>query len=238
LYFSTANIYSLQPRTRFQNLFCINETTGHFIWNLTIGPTKPYAIANGYMLATDTDNGVQYCLGKGQTETTVATQQVQGGMLIQGTVMDMSPAQPNTPAISDSDMSEWMNYLQGQNATLINSPPIPHGVPVQLTAVSMDGIVIELGTVTSDSIGHFGYYWNSTSAGYYTVYARFAGSESYWNSDAEASGVIEAIAGPTQSTQQLQLPTDNTSIIIGTGIAIIISVFIAVAIAIIILRKR
>ena len=34
--------------------------------------------------------------------------------------MDMSPGAPNTPAVSEEDMVEWMDYMYGQNATLLN----------------------------------------------------------------------------------------------------------------------
>ncbi len=42
-------------------------------------------------------------------------------VLLQGTVMDMSPGETNTPAVSDASMTTWMDYLFGQNAQLINS---------------------------------------------------------------------------------------------------------------------
>ena len=33
---------------------------------------------------------------------------------------------PNgVPAVADEDMSEWMDYLYMQNATLLNNPPTP-----------------------------------------------------------------------------------------------------------------
>ena len=44
---------------------------------------------------------------------------------------------PNgVPAISDANMSVWMDYLYMQNATLLNSPPDCIGVPVTLTAIA------------------------------------------------------------------------------------------------------
>ena len=35
-------------------------------------------------------------------------------VMLRGTVIDMSPAQPGTPAISDESMDTWMDYLQLQ----------------------------------------------------------------------------------------------------------------------------
>ena len=42
-------------------------------------------------------------------------------VLLQGSVMDMSPGETNTPAVSDASMTTWMDFLFGQNAQLINS---------------------------------------------------------------------------------------------------------------------
>jgi hypothetical protein len=146
LYFSTYSTYANNPRPRFMELWAINETTGHFLWKLPMG-INPEAIAYGIIVGRGGQDGMEYAIGQGPTATTVsAQQQIDGSMLIQGTVMDKSPgrnsqyggaplAVPN-PAVSDASMSEWMDYLYGQNATLINNPPTDiTGVPVQLTAL-------------------------------------------------------------------------------------------------------
>ena len=131
---------------------------------------------------------MEYALGQGPTATTVSAQQQMGGsMLIQGSVMDKSPGRktqyggaptslPN-PAVSDASMSEWMDYLYGQNATLINNPPTDiTGVTVRLTALKSDGTKIDLGTVTSNGAGLFSYSWKSPAQDNYTILANFAGS--------------------------------------------------------------
>jgi len=130
----------------------------------------PTAIAYGYLMGTDVENGIQYCIGKGQTLTSVSASPEGTGVLIQGTVMDQSPGQPNTPAVSDSDMSMWMDYLHGQNATMINSPPSPHGVPVELRAVGSDAASLTA-TATSDSSGRFSNLWSLPTTGLYTIWA-------------------------------------------------------------------
>lgn len=153
VYFSTATTYNTMPRNRFTLLACFNETTGKMVWKLPIG-VSPTGIADGYLLGTDVDNGIQYAIGKGKTAMSITapttTVSAGTGVMIQGSVLDMSPGKPNTPAVSDADMSEWMDYLYGQNATLLNNPPKPDGVPVRLTAVDSNGTVIDLGTTTTD----------------------------------------------------------------------------------------
>jgi hypothetical protein len=237
LYFSSATVYQLTPRTRFHVLVAINETTGKFLWKLPIG-VQPTAIADGYLLGNDEENGIQYCIGKGKTEATVSIQNdvitLGSSSLIKGTVMDMSPGAPNTPAVSEEDMSEWMDYLYGQNATLLNNPPEPTGVSVRLSIVDPNGNYYEIGTVTSDSGGMFKKLWTPEIEGEYTVYATFDGSNSYWGSYAEtALGVTVAPAAATPEPPQTA--PDTTLTIIGTGIAIIIAVAIA---TLLILRKR
>ena len=237
LYFSTDTVYGLQPRTRFHELVCIDEATGKFLWKLPIG-IRPNGIANGYLVGADGENGLQYCIGKGKTAITITapmtTISVGTGALIQGQVMDMSPAQANTPAVSEGDMSEWMDYLHGQNATMINSPPTPDGVPVQLTAVSSSGSVTDLGTVTSDSSGTFGTMWAPSAAGMYTVYATFAGSNSYWSSNAETLLGVQAAAEPSTTPGS----TANNSEVINYVIAAAVAIIIAIAIVGVLMLKK
>ena len=235
VYFSSTTTYSLMPRTRFHALVAIDEATGHYLWKLPIG-IAPSAVADGYLIGTDSHQGIQYGIGKGKTSTTVvASPKVAAsgsGVLIEGSVMDLSPGAPNTAAVSDADMSEWMDYLYGQNATLLNSPPTPHGVSVQLTALGSDGSAIDLGTVTSDESGMFKKMWKPTAEGEYTVYATFAGSDSYWSSYAEtALGVVAATeTGQQQPTTQT---IDNTPLIAATA-----AIIIAIAIVGVLMLRR
>jgi hypothetical protein len=242
LYYSTDTTYRAMPRTRFHTLVCINETTGDFIWRLPIGISGT-AIADGYLLGTDTDNGMQYVIGKGQTSTTVTAPttgvQLGNSILVQGSVLDMSPGKPNTPAVADEDMSEWMGYLYGQNATLLNSPPSPNGVPVRLYAIASDGNVIEIGVATSDSSGKYALAWTPSKADTYRITATFDGSDSYFGSWSETALLINESAAPTTtSASTLTLEAINNMVL--TNVAIF-GVLIIIAIAIVgvlLLRKR
>ena len=240
LYYSTSTTYSLEPRTRFHELVAINESTGHFLWTLPMD-INPTAIAYGYLIGTDNEDGVQYAFGQGQTSTTVTAPTTAtalgNSLVIQGTVMDQSPGQPNTPAISDANMSVWMDYLHGQNATMINSPPSLQGVPVQLIAVTSDNNIINLGTVTSNSLGTFGTTWSPPATGTYTIYASFAGSNSYYASS--AATMIAVAAAPaatvTSAPASLATTTDLMTYIVAAAVAIIIAIAIA---TVLLLRKK
>jgi outer membrane protein assembly factor BamB len=237
LYISTDTVYQLMPRTRFHALVAINETTGDFLWKLPIG-AKPRSIANGYLVATDGENGIQYCIGKGKTETSITAPTVAvaagTGVLIQGTVLDMSPGMPGVPAVSDADMSEWMDYLYGQNATLLNSPPSPEGVAVRILAIGSDGNPTLIGTVMSDSSGHYSFKWTPGQADTYKITATFDGSDSYWGSWAETGLAIEAVAATPAGTNEVAMPPYEMYTL-GMGVAIIVAIAI---VGILILKKK
>ena len=237
LYISTDTVYQLMPRTRFHALVAINETTGEFLWKLPIG-AKPRSIANGYLVATDGENGIQYCIGKGKTATSITapTTAVAAGtsVLIQGTVLDMSPGNPGTPAVSDADMSEWMDYLYGQNATMINSPPSPDGVPVRFLAIGSDDNPVLIGTAMSDSSGQYSFKWTPTSPDIYKITATFDGSDSYWGSWAETGLAIEAAPAGTPTQTALTMPPYEMYTL-GMGIAILIAIAV---VGVLMLRKR
>ena len=239
--------YEINPVPREAVLVCINSTTGNTTWTLN-GGINPKAAANGYIIGLGEYDGNLYCLGKGTTATTVTIKNdiiAKGAStLIQGTVIDKSPATqddtaqtlfPNgVPAVADEDMSEWMDYLYMQNATLLNNPPTPKGVTVRLSVVDPNSNCYEIGTVTSDSSGLYKLAWTPEIEGEYTVYATFDGSSSYWGSYATtALGVTAAVATATPEPQQA-VP-DYTLAIIGSTIAIILAVAI---VGLLILRKQ
>jgi hypothetical protein len=188
--------YEINPIPRFAMLVCIDATSGQIDWTLN-GGIYPTASAYGYVIGIGEFDGNMYCIGKGQTSTSVSVQDnvISKGAttLITGNVLDQSPAQPNTPAVADDSMSEWMDYLHMQNATLINSPPTPKGVQVTLTAADQNGAAINIGTTMTDGAGKFAVMWTPPSTGVYTIKASFAGSESYWSSNDETNlGVTSA----------------------------------------------
>jgi hypothetical protein len=224
-----------QPITRGWGLHCINVTNGKGIWNIT-GCTVPGAIADGYLVASDTYDGYTYSFGKGQSATTISAPQTaitQGqSIMLTGTVMDMSPAQPNTPCVSKESMSAWMEYLHMQHQIPMNVV----GVPVSIDAVDPNGNAIHIATVTSDMSGTFGYLWKPDIPGSFTVTATFLGDDSYGSSWAETHvGVVQAAAAtPSPTTSSLAAPPYEMYTI-GSAVAIIIAIAI---VGVLILRKK
>jgi hypothetical protein len=236
LYFGTTEHTPTQPRIRGNKMFCIDAHTGDEIWRLS-SAIEPEGIAEGYLVGVGENDGLMYAFGKGKTETTVSIQNnvvTKGSsVLIEGTVMDMSPAQPNTPAVSDEDMSEWMDYLHMQKPASWDVS----GVPVKLIVVHPDGNVEWIYTRTTDMYGNFGHMYVPPTEGLYKVIAQFDGSKSYWPSTAETMVGVTPGSSPAQQFSWQEL----TEAPITTEVAIIAAVAVGIVIGVAgywALRKR
>jgi outer membrane protein assembly factor BamB len=238
-----------EPITRGWRLFCINVTTGEGIWNMSyssnVGGGRSFAgaFADGYLAVSNSYDATMYIIGKGKSATTVTAPDVvvsKGtGVVIKGTVLDVSPAQVGTPCVSQDSMSTQMEYLHMQhpidgiwhNVTMT-------GVPVILTAIDESGGSANIGTATTSA--YYGTYemaWTPPAEGTYKIIASFAGDDSYGSSG--ASTAVSVGPAPPEITIPEQItPLDYTMTIIYAAVAIIFAVFVAVALAILILRKR
>jgi len=247
--------YQLDPVPRFAMNVAINCTTGDIIWTLN-GGVMVNAAANGYILGVSDYDGQTYCIGKGPTSTTVSAPQtaITAGtpVTILGSVLDTSPASSSetlsamfangVPAISDDNMSAWMDYLHMQNSTMLNNPPYFTGVPVTLTAVDSNGNFLTIGTATSDNQGNYGLQWTPTTPGEYHIYASFAGSNAFFSSYASTYATVSTAAAtttpaPTTTSAPSNFATTTdlmTYIVVG-----VIAMIIAIAVAtVLILRKK
>jgi outer membrane protein assembly factor BamB len=198
LYQGSSEHSSDNPLWRGGGLYCVNASTGDLVWKIQGYYWTP-VIADGYLaVANGADNRI-YCFGKGQTATTVSASpetSVNGNsVLITGTVLDQSPGAKGTAAIADEYQTPWMEYLYMQRAMPTNAT----GVPVTLSVVDANGNYREIGQTTSDAKGFYSFNWTPDIEGKYAVYASFAGSESYWSSNAETAFYVSA---PPQATAQ------------------------------------
>jgi len=116
-------------------------------------------------------------------------------------------------------------------------PTNAKGVTVSLDTVDPNGNYIHIGNTTSDTNGLFSLDWIPEVQGKYTVFATFAGSESYWPSNAgTAIYVQEAPQSTVAPTVQPQSVADTYFI---PAIAGLFALNIIVAVVIILmLRKR
>jgi outer membrane protein assembly factor BamB len=245
--FATTNEHTPNdPLWRGGKIFAINATTGKQIWNISSWATGT-VVADGYLLEFNNYDGKLYNIGKGTSKLTVEAPMTPTALgstvTIRGTVTDTSPGTqqnelamrfPNgVPVVSDQSMTKWMEYLYMQQA----KPTDVIGVPVTLSVVDSNSNYREIGTVTSDADGFFSLNWKPDIEGKYTVYASFAGSESYWPSHAETAFAVdpapEATPAPTPTPASLAdlyfLPMS-----IGTIIAIVV----VIALLALLLRKQ
>jgi PQQ-like domain len=227
------------PLTRGWGLHCINITTGELVWKVN-NPMSQGAIADGYMTAANGWDGYMYVFGKGKSATTVTAPLTEiskgSSVMIQGTVLDQSPAQSGTPCVSKDSMETQMEYLHLQmpidglwhNTTMT-------GVPVSLTAIASDGSYKDIATVTTDPYhGTFDCAWTPPNEDTYRIIASFTGDDSYGSSSAATA--ITVGPAPAQITIPEQaVPQDYTLTIIGSAIAVIIAVAI---VGVLTLRKK
>ena len=237
LYSYTVEHSPTAPITRGQRLFCLNATTGAHIWNIT-GATAPGLVADGYMTGSSYYDGYLYVYGKGKSATTVTASQktiAKGAtVLIEGTVLDQSPSQPNTPCVSKESMTEYMEYLHLQHV----HPASVVGVPVALSAIRSDGGFVDIGTVTTNGYyGTFSHAWTPPDEATYTIVASFNGDQSYGSSSA-ATGLHVGAAVETQEPPNIDLPPDNTMLLYGILVAVVIAILIGLVAIALVLRKH
>ncbi len=193
-----------EPIWRGNVLQCVNASNGALLWNYPCYGVSMssgnagynFAASDGRLVALNAYDNSIYCFGVGPSATTVTAPDVevpQGqGVMIRGTVTDQSPSGridvnynldvplKGTPAISDEDMSDWMQYLFQQRP----KPADAKGVQVHLTAIDPNGNWQNIGYTTSDTNGNFGLSWTPPVPGSYQITAAFEGSKSYGPSSA------------------------------------------------------
>jgi outer membrane protein assembly factor BamB len=256
IYTVTGEHSPTQPLFRGQNLRCVDAETGKEIFKtLFYGAgvggghltSTTCVIADGYILGLNFFDAQIYAFGKGPSTTVVtASPKVSthgNKVLIEGRVTDVSPGTqqleqdlrfPNgVPAMSDEDQSAWMEYVYMQQSKPANSK----GVEVILSVLDPNNNYYEVGRTTSDATGMFSYAFTPEVPGNYTITAAFAGSKSYYQSNAEtAIYVDEAPAATLAPTPAPASMTDTY--VLGIGTAAIVAIVIIGIIIILMLRKR
>jgi hypothetical protein len=236
VFFTTTEHSPTTPYYRGQHLFAVDAYTGEEIWRIK-STIAPAAIAEGVLLASDLYDGYLYAFSKGPTATTVATSSkvVAKGdsVLLEGTVLDMSPAQSGTAAVSDASMSSWMEYLYMQQPYPANA----NGVAVSLDALDPNNNFVHIGDATTDLTGQYRLLWEPELEGQYTVIASFYSTDAYYGSTAETG--IGVTAGPAATAEPTPAPASNTDMyILSIGIAALVLIAVVGLVIILTLRKR
>jgi hypothetical protein len=210
-----------QPMWRGPNLRCINATDGTEIFKILMFSANGGAhltgqymqMADGYIVGLNFYDNQLYCFGKGPSATTVEapmTPQTLGdGVVIRGTVTDDTATGrrntndkfeftlQGTPAISDEDMSAWMEYMFMNQ----EKPKDAEGVEVVITTTDPNGNTYELARTTSDENGEYGCLIEPPVPGKYKIMASFEGSKAYGPSSASTYLWVEEAPAPAQTIE-------------------------------------
>ncbi|HTY73959.1 MAG TPA: PQQ-binding-like beta-propeller repeat protein, partial [Candidatus Nanoarchaeia archaeon] len=228
IYTTSSEHSPTQPLWRGSDLRCINASNGAelwkcLFWGMGMASGSGAAIADGYIVGLNAYDNQIYCFGKGPSGTTVEAPMtaitVGTTAVIRGTVTDQSVGaialaqkegmMNGVAAVNDNSMEAWMEYLyEGQV-----KPTNATGVPVSIDSIDPNGNTVHLGDAVSDSNGLYSLAWTPPDVpGKYTVVATFAGSNSFYSSQAEtalyvgqappaaASAAIKPTAPPTPTT--------------------------------------
>jgi hypothetical protein len=235
-------------------LYAVDAFTGEEVWTLPTWSASglgtslaPVAIADGFLVFLNAYDGQIYTVGKGPSALTVDApkQAIELGksLIISGTVTDISAGTkqddqvarfPNgVPAVSDESQTAWMEYVYQQNQLPTNAT----GVTVTLNVIDANGNYRTIGTTTSDATGFYSYQWTPDIEGKFTVYATFAGSESYWPSMATTAFAVDP-ASPTLTPQPTQPPSMADLYFLPSIAALFIAVVVVIALVLLVLRKR
>ncbi|MCW4030223.1 MAG: PQQ-binding-like beta-propeller repeat protein [Candidatus Bathyarchaeota archaeon] len=245
-----------QPLYRGPNLRCINATSGEEIWKILfwgarMSPTESNIyMADGILVGLNYYDGEIYAFGRGPSATTVTAANpastLGSTVLIQGTVTDQTPSGKRTtndildfslkgtPAISDEDMTAWMEYKFMQQPEPVDAK----GVPVTLATVDPNGNYREIGEATSDMYGNYAVPFTPDVPGTYQILATFAGSKSYGPSASSTYLTVtdQSTPAPTAATSSVSVADQY---FIPAVIAIIITIIlVGVVLGVLLLRKR
>ncbi len=228
----------------------LNLTNGKVVWSIdAFDVTSGPAISDGVMTTLNAYDNQIYAYGKGPSAMTVTAPDIgvttATPVTIRGTVTDISAGSQQEaqaanfpsglPCVSDASMTGWMEYVYMQQPCPTNVT----GVPVTLSVLDSNHNYRQIGSTTSDGTGMFTFTWTPDIPGDYTVVANFAGSESYYPSNAETSFTASSPAPTAAPTVVPQANLATTTDLMTYMVASVIAIIIAIAIVgILLLRKR
>jgi uncharacterized protein (DUF2249 family) len=249
VYLSTTEHSPNSPLYKDSYYRCVNASNGAEIWKIRDYGNQMYGgqapVADGYLTTLNSYDSQIYCIGKGPSKLTVTAPDLAAAagqpVIIRGTITDIASGTQQTeqagrfpngvPAMSDASMTDWMAYVYQQKPM----PTTVTGVQISLDVLDANGNYRNIGTATSDANGVFSYTWSPDISGTYTVFASFAGTNSYYPSHAETSfAVMGATPSPTPAPQTAASNYDMY--FAASTIAIIIA--IAVATVLIVAKRK
>ena len=227
----------------------LNTTNGEVVWSIdAFDVTSAPAISDGVMTTLNAYDNQIYAYGKGPIAMTVSAPSVgvttATPITISGTVLDVSAGTKQqapaanfpygVPAVSDASQKGWMEYVYMQQ-------PCPNnvtGVPISISVIDSNSNSREIGTTESDGSGTYSYIWTPDIEGPFTVIASFAGSESYYPSNAEAHFYAGASATATPPPTTPATSTADTYFVPAVAAIVVVLIIILIMLAAILFRKH
>jgi hypothetical protein len=229
-------------------LIAVNATDGTLVWSELDTSVTSTTITDGILVSLNAYDNQLYAMGKGPSDITVSAPSIGVStatpITITGTITDVSAGTqqqlvasnfPNgLPCVSDASQSHFMEAVYQQQAM----PSDVTGVPITLSVLDANNNYRTIGTTTSNALGTFGFTWTPDIPGDYTVYASFAGSNSYYSSSTSTiihAGSPAATTTPTATTATSVADTYFVPAIAGLFVLIII---VLVLVVLMMFRKR
>jgi outer membrane protein assembly factor BamB len=250
IYLHSAEHSPVDPRPRGAPTICLDVETGELVFEMNLRGNhwgESPIIGDSIMAQYNSYDQRIYAIGKGPSATTVTAPDVGVALgksvLVQGLVTDISPGTEEyaltarfphgVPAVSDGNMSEWMQYVYMQ----FERPADMIGVEVVVSVLDPNNNAYEVGRTTSDASGMFSVAFTPEVPGKYIIIASFEGSGAYYGSFAEAAINVEE--APVATPEPTPTPGSASDLYLVPGIVgIIVAIAVVGAILMLMLRKR
>ena len=236
------------PMFQGSQLWAVNTTSGKTEWSILGFDTEAAAaVSDGVMVDYNSYDCQIYAYSMGPAQITVNAPSVgvttQTPITISGTITDISAGSKQEavaanfpsglPCVSDSSMSNWMEYVYMQQQKPTNTT----GVPITISVIDSNGNNRVIGTTTSTIYGTYSLTWTPDISGDYTVIADFAGTQSYYPSEA-ATAFHSSEPVATASPQPTQAPSMADLYFVPGIVGVIVAIIVVGAVLLLALRKR
>jgi len=228
----------------------LNCTNGQLVWEINGAFQRDVCpIADGEQMGWNGYDGQIYAFGLGPSHTTVSTSNAVTTMgspiVLTGSVTDISAGAsqnavaanfPNgLPCVSDASMTQFMEAVYEQQPMPTNIT----GVPVTISVTDSNHNTRVIGQTTTNANGFYSLIWKPDVPGNYTVTATFAGTQSYYGSNANTAFYANA-ATPTTAPTASPVSNLSTQSALEYGVVaiIIVIVIIGAVLALLVTRKR
>jgi hypothetical protein len=236
------------PLFRGAKQLAINTTDGSLVWEISgFDVTNAATIVDGYVTVLNAYDNQLYTYGKGPSHITVTAPDIgvttATPVTFRGTITDLAAGTKQdaqaanfpdgVPCVSDESMSRFMEYVYMQQPMPTNTT----GVPITINVLDANGNYRTIGTTTSNALGTYSFTWTPDIAGEYTVYATFAGTKSYYGTQA-AIGFHASEPAATATPMPTPAPSAADLYFLPAIAGLFVAIIIVGVLMVVLTRKR